>query len=139
MGRDYSHRYIREQARRYAKSPLYRNKEFLSGMDMLNAWTAQNGPPDGYRQAILEWLDGSLSEVVKRNIRFQKSSDSNSVRLQTNEEYLGRNEIGYLTFHPDKVNVHCGGTGLDVTVEYAHPQMFEILQRALTKFYNGIK
>lgn len=139
MGRDYSKRYIQQQTKRYQTKPKPVASDFLKGMDVFNRWTKTAGPPEGYQESILEWLDNSLAEVVKRNIKFTKDPSSLTIRLETNAEFLGRSESGFIAFNADNVNVQCTGTGLDVSVEYAHPQIFEILQLALTKFYNGIK
>ena len=141
MGRDYSKKYIQQQTRQHQTRPVRGStSSFLREMDLFTSrWTKSVGPPEGYQESILEWLDDSLSEVVKRNIKFTKDPSNTTIRLQTNQEYLGRSEYGFIAFNVDNVNVQCPSTGLDVSVEYAHPQIFEILQIALTKFYNGIK
>ena len=143
MGRNYSNRYINEQKRVYSKMPQTRWEREFTGRPKAQ------GPPENFQRAVLEWLDDQLSEVVKRNINFVKDLDNNRISLRTNPEYTAvpakyttASRTGYsgaITFHPDTVEVTCIGTGLCLKVEYANPQLFELLRTALTKFYNGVK
>jgi len=91
----------------------------------------------------MEWLDNELSAMIKRNIRFNKGASSQWIHLKTTSDTCDEPRQGRMVFYPEKVEVVAyDGHNFDketlASVEYAHPQIFEILQRALTRFYNGV-
>lgn len=137
MARNYGARYIREQEKNYG-ARLSRKSTFWEPTRIPN----NNAPPEGFQRAIMEWLDNDLPTIIKKNINFDKNASTQWVRLSTNLDTCDEVRHGRLVFYPEKVEVarqdrHWNETIL-VSVEYAHPEIFEILRAALTRFYNGV-
>lgn len=150
MGRNYTSRYLRDQESRYRgnqsrgrQSSLF---EVMAGVRTTYAGPFLGGPPEGFQEVIMEWLDNNLTPVVKKHIAFQKEIGSTNILLRTDLSHLSEHRhlgfrstvMGFIRFRETDISITCSDTGLSVAVEYAHPQLFEILRTALSKFYNGI-
>ena len=138
MGRNYGDRYLRQQQSQYNVARTTIRRFDTEGR------SDPSGPPEGFKEVILEWLDEHLPPIIKRSTGFNKHSTSNFVTLSTDPNYVvidspwRSSYHGRIAFRSEVVEVTCHDTGLHATIEYAHPQLFELLQTSLSKFFNGV-
>lgn len=140
MARNYGARYIRDQERAY-QTRIARDSFSVDVNETLRR-TLSNAPPEGYQEVIMQWLDEHLPVIIKRNIQFTASATKQWIALRTNLDTCDEERSGRLVFYADRIEVIGNNRAyqetMKVAVEYAHPQLFEILRQALTRFYNGV-
>lgn len=105
------------------------------------AAAGRSGPPPEFIDAIMTWLDESLSSVVKRCLRIRRSRISPLVTI----DFVGpsdsnrRFHSATIFFRDDVVSIESSATSNQrVVVDYADPRLFDIVLAAVMRFYNGV-
>ena len=92
--------------------------------------------------AILEWIDENLPDMIKQGINFRKTAKT-LINFSTNPNFCAEERRGTMSFENDRIIITCRkgrySFKTDWTVEcvYADPKMFDHVATALRRIFNG--